>query len=100
MKENEILFMKSNPDYLNLNISDISVSGVGSQLDGSTKNIRENLYSFLKKHNIKSIFDAPCGDFWWMITIDLFDIKYIGGDIIEKRMTFLNSKYSHKQWLS
>jgi hypothetical protein len=48
MKENEILFMKSNPDYLNLNISDISVSGVGSQLDGSTKNIRENLFVFKK----------------------------------------------------
>ena len=78
--------------YGRIDIDNFSVSGCGSQMDDSTKNIRENLYNFLKKYNIKSIADIPCGDFWWMRHVDLFDINYIGGDIITPQITKL--KYS------
>ena len=78
--------------YGRIDIDNFSVSGCGSQMDDSTKNIRENLYNFLKKYNIKSIADIPCGDFWWMRHVDLFDINYMGGDIITPQITKL--KYS------
>lgn len=99
MRDNEKAFIEINPDFLNIEINNRSVSGVGSQLDNGTKNIRENLYNFLKKWDVHSIFDIPCGDFWWMKTIDLQDIEYIGGDIIEKRINHLNSLYPNKQFL-
>lgn len=99
MKKNEEAFIKINPEYIDIGIDYKSVSGVGSQLDNGTKNLREHLYDFLVKWNINSIFDIPCGDFWWMRTIDLKAIKYIGGDIIENRIQWLNTKYPDKQFL-
>jgi hypothetical protein len=48
-----------------------------------TQQLRENLAPFLLKHNIRSMFDAPCGDYSWMNETELHDIKYSGGDIVE-----------------
>ena len=60
-----------------------SRSGEGSTLE-NTQNVRNELPKILKKYNIKSMLDAPCGDFNWMksITQDV-SIKYIGGDIVK-----------------
>ena len=99
MRKTEELFIKTNPDYFDLSISDRSVSGVGSQLNDGTRNIRENLYSFLKRYNISSMFDLPCGDFYWMRTIDLKDISYIGGDIIKERMKKLSLDFPEKKFI-
>ena len=94
----EQIFSSGDHLYGRTDIDNFSVSGCGSQMDDSTKNIRENLYNFLKKYNIKSIADIPCGDFWWMRNIDLFDINYIGGDIITPQITKLKSNFPNNDF--
>jgi hypothetical protein len=42
-----------------------SVSGFGSTLE-YTANLRNKLPELFGKFSIKTIFDAPCGDFNWM----------------------------------
>ena len=69
-----------------------SVSGPGSN-DINTANLRNKLYPFLKKHHISSMLDAPCGDFYWMQKIELYDIDYLGGDIVKEIIDINNSKF-------
>jgi hypothetical protein len=60
-----------------------SRSGTGSNLK-STENIRIHLPKIIKKFNIKSLFDAPCGDFNWMSQVlKNVDVNYIGSDLVE-----------------
>lgn len=70
-----------------------SVSGVGSTLR-KTKMIREFLPEIIAKAGIKSILDAPCGDFNWMKEVELGDTKYIGGDIVKDLADKCNEKYA------
>ena len=59
-----------------------SISGPGSTLE-YTENIRTEIPKLLKQLNIKSILDAPCGDFNWFGRINqTLDINYTGGDIV------------------
>jgi hypothetical protein len=59
-----------------------SRSGEGSTLE-NTQNVRNELPIVLKKYKIKSVLDAPCGDFNWMKSITQgISIKYIGDDIV------------------
>ncbi|KOY86794.1 hypothetical protein AD998_12160 [bacterium 336/3] len=60
-----------------------TVSGTGSTLL-QTQTLIQELPSLLKKFEIKSILDIPCGDFHWMQKIDLEGIIYTGADIVEK----------------
>lgn len=72
-----------------------SVSGTGSTLL-YTENLRNKLPYLFKKHSIKSIFDAPCGDFNWMkLLLSKININYIGGDIVKDLISSLNSKYKN-----
>ena len=70
-----------------------SVSGTGSELE-ITKVIREGLKTLLSKYNIKSMLDAPCGDFNWMKEFDLSNIEYIGADIIPPLIEENKNKYN------
>ena len=47
-----------------------------------TQNILEELPNVIKKYNIKSILDIPCGDFFWMKEHNFKDVNYIGADIV------------------
>jgi len=67
-----------------------SFSGTGSTLD-ATKYIRNELFAILKKYEIKSMLDIPCGDFNWMKCVDLSEIDYLGADIV-KELIEKNSK--------
>ncbi len=59
-----------------------SVSGPGSTLE-QTKYLLDNLPNLFKKFKIRTIFDAPCGDFNWMrYLIKKVDLNYMGGDIV------------------
>ena len=59
-----------------------SVSGPSSTIN-ATKNFRKKLPLIFKKFKIKSILDAPCGDFNWMNHfLKEKNIKYLGGDIV------------------
>ena len=58
-----------------------SKSGSGSSFD-ATLNIRRELPLFILKNNVKSMLDIPCGDFFWMSTLNLQLEKYNGADIV------------------
>jgi hypothetical protein len=57
-------------------------SGAGSDLD-ATRAIVEALPRVLEILSVRSMLDIPCGDFLWMRKVELGDITYTGGDIIE-----------------
>lgn len=70
-----------------------SASGRGSELDRTT-NLRTKLPELIEKYQIKSIVDAPCGDFNWMQhVVDKVDVNYVGLDIVEDLIKDNNDKY-------
>jgi hypothetical protein len=69
-----------------------SISGSGSTLL-MTSAIRTELPLLISKFRIQSIFDAPCGDFNWMKSVDLTDVTYVGADIVEGLINDLNCSY-------
>jgi len=79
-----------------------SISGPGSTIK-NTKNLRKRLNQIIKKYNIKTIFDAPCGDCNWIkFVISKNNVKYLGADIVEEcikqnKLNFNNIKYKFKQ---
>lgn len=79
MPDLETLF--ENIMTLNRWSGDESRSGPGSTLL-YTCNIRSQLPVFFEKFGVKSLFDAPCGDFHWMKEVNFpADFVYAGGDI-------------------
>ena len=70
-----------------------SVSGNGSTML-MTESIRYSLPLLIKKFSISSIFDAPCGDFNWMRLVDLREVSYVGGDIVEPMVSKCNIQFS------
>jgi hypothetical protein len=60
-----------------------SVSGPGSTLQ-NTSLIRDSLPQIISRYQIKTMLDIPCGDFNWMQTIDLKQVKYTGMDIVSE----------------
>ena len=57
-----------------------SVSGPGSTLDFTT-GLREWLPTLFTQYDIRSVLDAPCGDFHWLSHVDLTGIDYLGWDV-------------------
>ena len=72
-----------------------SVSGPGSDYE-QTKYLIPEIQILLKELEIKSMLDAPCGDFNWMKRVDLSNIKYFGADIVEELINKNNRKYKTK----
>ncbi|MFN4016072.1 MAG: FkbM family methyltransferase [Reyranella sp.] len=71
-----------------------SKSGAGSTL-AYTANLREKLPILVREHGIKSMFDAPCGDFNWMKEVKFDDdFIYMGGDIVADLIAHTAEKYS------
>jgi hypothetical protein len=58
-----------------------SVSGEGSNLT-RTAAVRAALPGLLARHGVRSLLDAPCGDFYWMKEVDLDSVDYTGVDIV------------------
>ncbi len=70
-----------------------SLSGFGSTLE-YTKNLRNELIKLIEDRSIKTMFDAPCGDFNWMKhVLAEVDITYIGGDVVFPLIQAHSSKY-------
>ena len=85
---------KFNTIYLTNHWGDLeSISGPGSKVE-VTETVRKEFSALLKKFNIKSIVDAPCGDFNWMKLVDLTNVKYCGIDIVEELVSENNKKYA------
>jgi len=74
-----------------------SRSGFGSGL-AYTENLRAKLPPLIAKYQVKSVFDAPCGDLHWMrYLLPTLTIDYVGGDIVkelieENRKNFSNAR--------
>ncbi|MFZ0888802.1 MAG: class I SAM-dependent methyltransferase [Candidatus Binataceae bacterium] len=58
-----------------------SRSGQGSTLQ-STVSVRAQLPGIIRRFGIRTMLDAPCGDFHWMSRVPLGLDLYIGGDIV------------------
>jgi hypothetical protein len=70
-----------------------SLSGAGSTIK-STQNIRQRLPELIVKFNIKTVFDAPCGDLNWMkLLLPTLNVNYIGADIVAPLVDKLNESY-------
>lgn len=68
-----------------------SVSGAGSSIE-YTAQIRTALPIIFNEFKIRTLFDAPCGDFNWMKEVIVpSDIEYLGGDIV-KELVIENTK--------
>lgn len=71
-----------------------SVSGDGSTLD-YTHNLRHELAKFVRAFGIVSLFDAPCGDFNWMRTVEFPQgFQYIGGEIVPALVEANRARYA------
>jgi hypothetical protein len=82
-------------------LGDESLSGPGSGLT-ATSEIRKAIPGVVKKYGIRSFFDAPCGDFYWMKELKeeltpLID-NYIGGDVAGTVIESNSSKYSDRKY--
>lgn len=61
-----------------------SISGHGSTLL-YTENLRRELPLLFRNFSIRSVLDAPCGDFKWMHkVVSSSEIEYVGGDIVSQ----------------
>ncbi|MCX5712161.1 MAG: class I SAM-dependent methyltransferase [Candidatus Omnitrophica bacterium] len=60
----------------------ISASGPGSDM-AQTATVRNILALLVKELGIKTLLDAPCGDFHWMSNTQLGIENYIGVDIVQ-----------------
>lgn len=68
-----------------------SVNGPGSSIR-YTEGLRQELPVLLKKYNIQTMIDAPCGDMTWISQTDLSRLhNYIGFDV-DKRIIDSNKK--------
>ena len=69
-----------------------SASGRGSDLD-NTETIRAALPALIREWGIRTMIDAPCGDFHWMSRLDLGLERYIGVDIVAELIELNRQKY-------
>ena len=83
--------------YKSIDKQNLLVSGPGS-IPGSkqTKNLIANLHDFIRKNNIQTMLDMPCGDFSWMQDLIKLNnnIVYTGYDIVDEIVQINNKKYS------
>jgi hypothetical protein len=71
-----------------------SRSGDGSTLF-YTRHLRAELERFIREFEVKSFFDAPCGDFNWMRAVNFpADLIYVGGDIVGSLVEANNRTYA------
>jgi SAM-dependent methyltransferase len=67
-------------------------SGTGSTLE-ITREYRVYVEDFMKKHNVKSVVDAGCGDWSFSSTIDWGDASYLGIDIASDVIAAVRNKH-------
>ncbi|MFN5620546.1 MAG: hypothetical protein ACK478_04520 [Flavobacteriales bacterium] len=71
-----------------------SISGQGSDMF-QTRIISVEIPKLLKKLNVKTFLDAPCGDFFWMQHVDLSGIDYVGLDIVDELVANNNQQFGN-----
>lgn len=71
--------------------ADTSISGLGSE-ESVAAAFRDRLTILLKKLQIVTLLDAPCGDANWITRADMHGIRYIGVDIVPDLIARLQAK--------
>ena len=74
--------------------SEESRSGIGSEIE-NTKEVLKALEHFIKEFKTKSIIDIPCGDYNWMSSMDMRNLKYQGHDIVKQLITDNKKKFKN-----
>ena len=59
-----------------------------------TEDIRRHLPDFFKRFEITSILDCGCGDWAWMSAVDLTNIDYLGVDIVDPLLDYLQTNFT------
>jgi hypothetical protein len=73
-----------------------SRSGEGSSLE-HTANIRREIPLLIESLGLKSILDAPCGDYNWFRHIERkADVRYTGGDIVAPLIAQNNAQFGNE----
>jgi SAM-dependent methyltransferase len=105
-KYNQYILKKNSKDFVAQPIEEVftdiykknywlgnqSLSGRGSELS-QVSEIQKQIPLLLKKYNIRTILDLPCGDFFWMKELDLSNVNYIGADIVEELIEENKKRY-------
>ena len=74
-----------------------SVSGPGSTF-AYTLNLRQRLPQLFEEHGIRSVFDAPCGDFNWMPNVLASSpVNYVGADIVRPLIASHRKKFADER---
>jgi SAM-dependent methyltransferase len=69
-----------------------TISGDGSTIE-NTIGIRDQLLKFFEYYSVRSIVDAPCGDYNWFGQSNIMLDNYIGLDIVEDLINKNSSTY-------
>ncbi len=77
-----------------------STSGPGSSL-AQTKEVRARLPLLVESLGIRSLLDAPCGDFNWMQHVQLPHTEYVGMDVLGEAIVENQWRHSneHRRFL-
>jgi hypothetical protein len=75
-----------------------SRSGTGSNLT-STRKLVEELPALFRMLEITSILDIPCGDYYWMRTVPMQGIKYIGADLVLEIIEDNKQRHPHVDFI-
>jgi SAM-dependent methyltransferase len=70
-----------------------TASGPGSTIE-YTENLRAELPRLLEKFQIRTMLDAPCGDYNWMQLVERPGVQYIGGEIVPEFVEANNARYA------
>lgn len=70
-----------------------TISGPGSTIE-YTENLRAELPRLLEKFEIRTMLDAPCGDYNWMQLVERPGVQYIGGEIVPELVDANNARYA------
>lgn len=70
-----------------------SVSGAGSE-SSATEHIRAGIPALLRRWQVRSVADVPCGDFGWLSTTDLGVAGYFGADIVPELVEHNRRRYA------
>jgi hypothetical protein len=72
--------------------NDESVSGDGSTLE-YTEKLRRELPELFRQFEIKSLLDAPCGDYNWFGHVQRDGVDYLGGEVVKELVDRNNEKF-------
>jgi hypothetical protein len=75
--------------------SEETLSGEGSERS-KMKNLIDEFHHLMRDLDVKSVLDAPCGDFNWMQDVNLDKIEYLGCDIVADLISANAGRYGNE----